>query len=403
MSSTAEIERLPERREDQTPATRPAGMPADSEAPLAAPRRRARGPWFYIRIAVLLAVAAGVAWWASQWLRNSLLYVHETDARIKADMIEVSSRVGGIITEFAGAEGDPAPPGHVIARLDARDAGLRLKQLQAERAGLEAEARRADAEFAMVDEMSGSRLRSEQSRVAAARALVDSYDVQHRFAEAEYRRAEALRDKGVTSARALEGARTAWLTAQQELLRARAQLATAEAELAEARAARREMAVLEERRMQLEHRLAELDVRIDRQQTDIADRAIASPINGLISRTFAAVGEYVQPGQRIAQVYNPDDVWIEANIRETDVGRVKLGQVVEFTVDAYPDERFEGVVTRIGYAATSQFSLLPTNNPSGSFTKITQRLPVKIALSGIDHRMRPGMMVEVNIRVREPD
>lgn len=396
MSRAAEVEHLPERSREAPPPTAPSEPAAATGA---GPRRM----WTVIRIAVLVLVLAAIAVWASQWVRDSLLYVHETDARIKADMIEVSSRVGGLISEFAGAEGDPAPPGHVIARLDDRDASLRLKELAAERAALEAEARRLDAEITMVDDMSGSRLRSERSRVAAARALVESFDYQHKFAEAEFRRAEKLRAKGVTSARALEEARTAWLTAQQELLRARAQVATAESELGEASAARREIAVLQERRLQLEHRLAEVDVRIDRQRTDISDRIIVSPINGLISRTFAAIGEYVQPGQRIAQVYNPDDVWIEANIRETDVGRVQLGQVVEFTVDAYPDESFQGVVTRIGYAATSQFSLLPTNNPSGSFTKITQRLPVKIALSGIDHRLRPGMMVEVNIRVGEPD
>ena len=116
---------------------------------------------------------------------------------------------------------------------------------------------------------------------------------------------------------------------------------------------------------------------------------------------FVRKGEHVQAGQRILMFHDPDDIWIEANIRETDVGRIRVGMKADIRVDAYPGKLFEGKVFRIGQAATSQFALLPDPNPSGNFTKITQRLPVRILLGEKNPDLRPGMMVEVYIALRD--
>jgi membrane fusion protein (multidrug efflux system) len=99
-------------------------------------------------------------------------------------------------------------------------------------------------------------------------------------------------------------------------------------------------------------------------------------------------------------LHNPENVWVEANIKETQVRRLSVGQIVHITVDAYPDDNFMGKVEKIGTAATSRFALLPTPNPSGNFTKVTQRIPVKIAFTKQPKRLSPGMMVEVEIDVR---
>ena len=139
--------------------------------------------------------------------------------------------------------------------------------------------------------------------------------------------------------------------------------------------------------------------RIDSQRLDIADRVIASPFGGVVSKAFVDVGEYVQPGQRIILLHDPEAIYVEANIRETEIGRVALGQRVRVEVDAYPDLPVEGRVVMLGQAATSQFALLPSPNPSGNFTKVTQRLPVRIAIDQNDGLLRPGMMVEVFIHV----
>jgi membrane fusion protein (multidrug efflux system) len=98
-------------------------------------------------------------------------------------------------------------------------------------------------------------------------------------------------------------------------------------------------------------------------------------------------------------VHNPRKIWVDANVKETDVRHLKLGSPAKISIDAYPDEVFSGTITRIGNAATSQFALLPTPNPSGNFTKIAQRLTIRVDLEKASDLLRPGMMVEVNIGI----
>lgn len=158
----------------------------------------------------------------------------------------------------------------------------------------------------------------------------------------------------------------------------RAQLAVATQELAQARS-----------------RLAQQQLRLD-------DLSVPSPIDGVVDKTLVDEGEFVAAGQPILMMHDPDALWVEANIKETDIGELRVGQPVDITVDAFPDDAFHGHVTVIGRAATSQFALLPDPNPSGNFTKITQRLPVRIALDdGPIERIGPGMMVEVDIDVSD--
>ncbi len=106
------------------------------------------------------------------------------------------------------------------------------------------------------------------------------------------------------------------------------------------------------------------------------------------------------PGQRIALIHDPEQVWVKANIKETEIRHLQVGQSVKVTVDAYPGRTFAGELVRIGNAATSQFALLPNTNPSGNFTKITQRLPVKIAVQQDGQMLKPGMMAEIAIDIR---
>ena len=138
---------------------------------------------------------------------------------------------------------------------------------------------------------------------------------------------------------------------------------------------------------------------MDSQRADIELRQVVSPVDGVISRTFIAAGEYASAGQRLLLLHDPTKIWIEARFRETDIRRLTVGQHVHITIDAYPDETFEGTIERIGHAATSEFALLPTPNPTGNFTKVTQRLPVRIAIQQRDGRLRPGMMVEAYVDI----
>lgn len=175
----------------------------------------------------------------------------------------------------------------------------------------------------------------------------------------------------------------------------------AKSRIIEAEADRARLGVLAADVIVLERRVSETRARIERQRLDVTDRAVKSPINGVIDKTFVNVGEYVTPGQRLLLVHNPAGIWVEANVKETVVSKLSVGQSVNIHVDAYPDEAFIGTVANIGSAATRQFALLPTPNPSGNFTKITQRMPIRITIEKPDPRLRPGMMVEVKIAIEE--
>jgi multidrug resistance efflux pump len=150
----------------------------------------------------------------------------------------------------------------------------------------------------------------------------------------------------------------------------------------------------------LAHQADILTAQLQQQQLDIEDHTIKSPVPAVIDRLFVRPGEYVAAGQRILMLHDPNAVWVEANIKETQIGEVKLGQPVHVAVDAYPGVAFKGKVTRIGTATTARFALLPTPNPSGNFTKITQRVPVKIDIIDPAKPLTPGMMVEVEIDIR---
>ena len=137
----------------------------------------------------------------------------------------------------------------------------------------------------------------------------------------------------------------------------------------------------------------------DRQVLDIEDRTIRSPFNGVVSRTFIDKGEFVRPGQRLMLIHDPDNIWVEANIKETELRHLEPGMPVTLRVDAFPDHAFTGTVERIGQAATSEFALLPNPNPSGNFTKVTQRLPIRISVTQDQGMLRPGMMVVIEIDI----
>ncbi|MFE5320277.1 HlyD family secretion protein [Paenibacillus sp. NPDC056579] len=129
--------------------------------------------------------------------------------------------------------------------------------------------------------------------------------------------------------------------------------------------------------------------------------ALRAPINGTVIKTMARAGEVVSPGQTIAMIVDKNKLYISANIEEVDINRVKVGQVVDFTVDTFPGSMLSGKVTEIGEATASTFSLLPATNTSGNFTKVTQRIPIKIAIE--DNQglaIAPGMSTTIKIHLK---
>lgn len=365
-----------------------------SDAPAPEKKRRVR-PVFVV---AALVFVAGVYFGITE-VHKRLTFIFEEDARIHADLITVSSRVAGWITEMTIIEGDNVQAGSVLLQVDDRESQIILNELEAELEGIKAERDRVTAERELVSSQVESRLLSEQARVASAGVAVSSLRPQRELAERELARAKKLFDDKVSSRRQLDLAETQHQQIDREYRLAVADLSAAKARIAEVEADRARLEVLAADLRVIEQRLAQTTARVERQRLDIVDRAIKSPIAGVVDRTFVDSGEYITPGQRLALIHNPENVWVEANIKETQVAKLVIGQPVDIHVDAYPDQSFKGRVQTIGNAATSQFALLPTPNPSGNFTKITQRLPVRISFDAPNAQLRPGMMVEVKIAI----
>ncbi|MBT3660635.1 MAG: HlyD family secretion protein [Rhodospirillaceae bacterium] len=359
----------------------------------AAKKRRRPPPALF----VIVAAISVAAYFGYREFQERLLYLHEEDARIHADMITVSSRVAGWITSIAVREGQAVGEKTPLIVIDDREAKFVLDGLQAQLEGVGAEKQRLKAQQELVRKQTNSRLRAERSELSAAQVTISSLDPQLQLAKRDVERTRRLFERKVASRRQLDQSENLLQRIEREHSIAVAKLKGARARVEQAQAERAQLGVLVGDLAVLVKREAGIRAAIRRQQLDLEDRTIESPVAGVVDRKFADVGEYVTPGQRLFLAHDPHKIWIEANIKETEVRRLKVGQPVDVTIDAYPDEVFEGKVEHIGNTATSAFALLPSPNPSGNFTKITQRLPVRIAIAQRDGRLRPGMMVEVKI------
>lgn len=382
-------------RERATPATDTTRTAAE---PVPGHRTR-RSAGSIMRLVVLVAIVLAALIGAGRWGYWQWSHISETDARIVADMVTVSSRVSGWVIDRPVEEGDTLRKGQVLVAIDARDAALQIDEIDARIAGLAAEREQLVAERLTREGGIAGRLNAARSRVDASRVAVGASEEQRDLAQADYDRVNSLRGSGAVSQQRIDSARIAFSQAAERFLTARAALAEAEAEVAEAEAARGELIVLDRRGEVLRQQEAELIARRDRMVLDVADRTMRSGIDGVVSQIFVDVGEYVSPGERLMLVHDPRAIRVEANIKETELRHIAPGMPVEVHVDAYPDRTFEGRIERIGAAATSEFALLPNPNPSGNFTKVTQRLPVRIAVAQEAELLRPGMMVVVDIEI----
>lgn len=327
-------------------------------------------------------------------------HIYEYDARVTADIVTISSRADGWLMEMPVREGMRVTKGQTVARIDDRVAKLRADALQAQIEGIKAERARLRAERLMNENQNDALMRTRTSTVVVREKALAALKSDLDLARLELERNRALFERRVANERQLQVSQAAVVKLESQILQLQAEHEQAEGSLDEARMQQDRLGVIDAQIAALDHQAANLTAQLSQQTVDIEDRTIRSPIPAVIDRTFVLPGEYLQAGQRILLLHDPSDVWVEANIKETQVGRLKLGQKVFVSVDAYPDDRFVGRVARIGSATTARFALIPTPNPSGNFTKITQRMPVKIDMVEMPKPLTPGMMVEVEIDIR---
>jgi len=346
------------------------------------------------------AVALVLLAWAASWLAHRWTHIYVDDARIDGEVVTIASRVSGWVTELNVIEGDEVKKGQVIARIDDRDSVLHREVLQARLKTLESQMGVIRAQSGQVDQETLGKYQSEANRLSSAEAEVASAEAQLKQARQDHDRTAQVHAKGYLSEQEMERARTTFRQAEENRRKAFAELAAMRGTVSAAGGSRKQLHVMERQILVLSNQAAELRAEMERQEIDIDDRTIKSPGDGRIVMTFVRKGEHVGIGQRIAMFHDPNQIWVEANVKETAIGLLKPGMRADVRIDAYPGHVVRGEVYRIGQAATSKFALLPDPNPSGNFTKITQRLPVRILLKEKDARLRPGMMVEIDIAVR---
>lgn len=338
------------------------------------------------------------------WYQERRNHVYEVDARITADSLTLSSRISGWVTAFHVIAGDTVRQGQLIAQIDDRETQLKLEETEAKIRSQTALIEKLDAEINLLTEqIENNYQRALNDRIAVSSKLSIAHDGLTQARE-DFNRADSLLKQQLISKQERDRAYTAFKQAEDQEKGLQAELAASEAALASARAERNQITVLKKERIRLFREQEILQTVLEQQKIFLQDHRIASPISGVIDKTFVSENEFVSPGQRLVLMHDPMQVWVEANIKETAIRKLNVGQPVKLAVDAYPDWDLEGRVFRIGNATTSEFALLPSPNPSGNFTKITQRLPVRIEINDIEEekraQLRPGMMVEVDIAVK---
>ncbi len=325
-------------------------------------------------------------------------HVTENDARVMADMVTISSRVDGWVAQRRVTDGDAVTGGSRLVIIDQREASMQVEELAAKDAALGLEHERV-ATLLQVSEG------ATQSAIDAARAHCNNVEATLRASQAEldlaradYARGQNLIAVNAIARRVWDQNRTTLHQSEEKYRQNKALLAEAQAALAQALAHQGDPLALKTQLAQLEQQRAEVQAQLRQKQVALDDHVVRSPISGVVDQKFVEPGEYVIPGQRLVLLHDPKAVWVEVLLKETKLDGLKPGQSVSVSVDAYPDRAFTGSIERIGTAATSQFALMPSPNPSGNFTKINQRVPVRIKVEQPDDNpLRPGMMVEVDI------
>jgi membrane fusion protein (multidrug efflux system) len=326
-----------------------------------------------------IAVLIGGAWFGYHYATVGRFLVSTDDAYVRANNTTLGAKVAGYISELPVEENTRVHAGELIARIDDGDYRLAVDQARDKVATQSATISRFDRQ-----------IEAQRSAVAQAQAQLASAQAGRTRMQLEYERQQSLEGKQFASKQTLEQSIANRDQANASVMSAKAALDNAIANIG----------VLEAQKQEAVTTLAELRTALAKAERDLTFTEIRAPVDGVVGNRAAQVGDYVQTGQRIAALVPLADVFIDANFKETQLARLKPGQPVSITVDALPGEKFDGVVSSFSPASGSVFTLLPPDNATGNFTKIIQRLPVRIHVpADVTERgaLRPGMSVVATV------
>ena len=366
-------------------------LAAAAEIPSPARRRPVRR--MLVSGGVALAAAAAGAF----YLLSPSVSESTDDAYVAADASEVAPRVRGLVAEVLVRDNQPVRAGEPLVRIDAQEYDARSDSARSDLAEAEADVASASAALASLaaeERLAGANVRAAGTEIRAANAEAER-------ADADHRRYEALADRGFATRRDLESRRAAAIGAEQAAARSRAMLAVSE----------RQADVTGARRATLEAALARAEAHVQRSRAAIAlagqdrrDSLVRAPFDGVVGNRQVQRGDYVQPGSRLLTLVPLRNLYVTAFFKETQIRRMHRGQRVSIRVEALDGPPLGGVVDSLAPGSGSTFALLPFEPGTGTFTRIVQRVPVRIRFdpgqAGLAS-LRPGLSVTATVRVAD--
>jgi len=332
---------------------------------------------------VLLAALAAGGHFGWRWWTEGRFIEATDNAYIESNITVVAPKVAGYVTEVAVADNQAVKAGDLLVRIDDADIRARIAQAEAKVAVARANVLSFDPRIALV----GANVAEAQATLAAAEAEVAR-------AQVDLLRYQALKEQNVTSAQRLDTALADHRRAVAQRDRARAAIATQQGQTGVLQAARREAEAL----------VAEAEAALATIRVDLSNTVVRAPVAGTVGNRTVQTGQFARAGLQLMVLVPADATYVVANFKETQLSRMRPGQPVKLSVDAFKQHPLQGRIESFAPASGAKFSLLPPENATGNFTKIVQRLPVRIRLDTEDpvaRRLVPGLSVEVSVDTRE--
>ncbi|WP_288095045.1 HlyD family secretion protein [Pseudomonas sp.] len=343
------------------------------------PQRTRKRQWVWL---AAIAGGLGLVLWGAYWWTTGRFIESTNDAYLQADSMTAVPRVGGSVAEVYVTDNQTVSVGQPLVRLDSRTFQAAQDQSAASLAARKADIARGEAELAQ-----------QRADIVQAQAQLQGEIANQAYAAAQIKRYEPLARTGAETEERMEQLRNAWQQATSSRNARAAQVQVAERRLATLQAA------ITQARAQFEG----ADAKQRQSRLDLQDTIVRSSLAGRVADRSVRVGQYVQPGTRLMTVVPLDQPYITANFKETQIGAMHPGQPVSVKIDALPGVVLHGNVDSLAPGTGSQFALLPAQNATGNFTKIVQRVPVRIQLQA-DPQWRdmllPGLSVTVEVDTR---
>ncbi len=370
------------RQEPPAPPSRPASSGQPISAGPTPPRRGKKSRVILLGLAVIVLSAAGFYGW--QWWTVGRFLETTDNAYLQADKVSVAPRIAGYVVEVLVGDNQPVKAGEVIARLDDREYQVALKQAQAEVQKDKADLRGIAAAIGQ-----------QQAQIEQTEAEVENTEAALTFSAQELARYQSLLQSGSGTVQRQQ-------QADADLRQHRAAYNKSKASFA---AAQQQIDSLKAQEAGSRANLEGAEAKLEQAQLNLTYTTIVAPVDGVVGDRSLRPGQFVLAGTNLLTLVPMGrDIYLMANFKESQVGKMTAGQSVTFTVDAFGSHKFTGCVASLAPGTGAQFALLPPENATGNFTKVVQRVPVKIVFDVTDPltgRLRPGLSVQATVHTRD--